>query len=121
MTQALSLGDSLLVTLVGLSIVFAGLIILICLIKVLVTITTGTGKKKEAPKAAAPAAPAAAPAPAAAAVDVTDDDALIAVITAAVACMMDEGSAFTVRRVRRISNAPAWQKAGREEQVYSRF
>ena len=33
--------------------------------------------------------------------------------------MMDDGTAFTVRHVRRLSTAPAWQKAGREEQVYS--
>ena len=64
---------------------------------------------KSAP--AAPAAPVAA----------ENDDALIAAITAAIACYMEEGVGFTVRRVRRISNAPAWQKAGREEQIYSRF
>ena len=51
-----------------------------------------------------------------------DDSELIAVISAAVAMMMEDGSAFiTVRRVRRVQNAPAWQKAGREVQVYSRF
>ena len=50
-----------------------------------------------------------------------NDDALIAAITAAIACYMEEGVGFTVRRVRRISNAPAWQKAGREEQIYSRY
>ena len=54
-------------------------------------------------------------------VPVADDSELIAVISAAVAMMMEDGSAFTVRRVRRVQNAPAWQKAGREEQVYSRF
>ena len=49
------------------------------------------------------------------------DDTLIAVISAAVAAMMEDGSAFTVRRIRRVSNATAWSRAGREEQVYSRF
>ena len=34
---------------------------------------------------------------------------------------MEEGNGFVVRRVRRISNTPAWSKSGREEQVYSRF
>jgi len=33
----------------------------------------------------------------------------------------EEGKTFRVRRVRRISNASAWNKAGREEQIYSRF
>ena len=124
MTQSLDLGNSLMVALIGMLIVFFGLIVLFAMINILTKATEGMGKpkaKKEAapapaPKAAEPAAPVAA-APAA---DVTDD-ALIAVITAAVACMMDDGSAFTVRRVRRVSNSPAWQKAGREEQIYSRF
>lgn len=116
----LSIGNSLLVAVVGIAVVFLGLCILIALIWVLAKATESMGKKKEAPKPAAPApAPVAAPVVEETAAE--NDDALIAVITAAVACMMDEGSAFTVRRVRRISAAPAWQKAGREEQIYSRF
>ena len=77
----------------------------------------------EKPAASAPA-PAPAPVPAAPVAEtqpVQADDALIAVISAAVAAMMEEGSAFTVRRIRRVSNASAWSRAGREEQVYSRF
>ena len=111
--------ESLIVTATGIVIVFAGLIILIGLIKVLVMVTSGMGKKKEKP-AAAPA-PAPAPEPVAEEVVEQNNDELIAVITAAVACMMEDGSAFTVRRVRRVNNTPAWQKAGREEQIYSRF
>ena len=30
-------------------------------------------------------------------------------------------SGFVVRSIRRINNAPAWNRAGREEQVYSRM
>ena len=115
----LSIGNSLLVAVVGIAVVFLGLCVLIGLIWVLAKTTESMGKKKEAPKAVTPA-PVAAPAPVLEEVP-ANDDALIAVITAAVACMMDEGSAFTVRRVRRINSAPAWQKAGREEQVYSRI
>ena len=113
--------ESLIVTLTGIVIVFFGLIILIGLIKVLTMATSGMGKKKEKAKVAE-AAPAPAPAaePVAETVEANNDE-LIAVITAAVACMMEDGSAFTVRRVRRINNTPAWQKAGREEQIYSRF
>ena len=69
-------------------------------------------------------APAPAPVPAAPVAEtqpVQADDALIAVISAAVAAMMEDSSAFTVRRIRRVSNATAWSRAGREEQVYSRF
>lgn len=107
----------LIVALIGIAIVFCGLVVLIGLIK-LITIATQPRKKAEPAPTPAPApvaqASAAAPAPA-------QDDALIAVITAAVAAMMEDGAAFTVRRVRRVANAPAWQRAGREEQAYSRF
>lgn len=115
----LSIGNSLLVAVVGIAVVFLGLCILIGLIWVLAKATESMGKKKEEPKAAPAPAPVAEPVVEEVAAE--NDDALIAVITAAVACMMDEGSAFTVRRVRRISAAPAWQKAGREEQIYSHF
>ena len=56
-----------------------------------------------------------------------NDDALIAVISAAIAAMWqaDEGAApqggFVVRRVKRINTAPAWQKGAREEQMYGRM
>lgn len=109
------------VTAIGILIVFFGLILLIGLIKLVSIVTSESPKpKKEKKVEAAPvAAPVAvaAPVPAAPA----QDDALIAVITAAIAAAMENGAAFTVRRVRRISNSPAWQKAGREEQTYSRF
>ena len=116
-----SFGESLLVMVVGIAVVFMGLVILIALIKVLGKVTENMGKAK-APKAAPAPAPApVAPAPVVEETVEEDDDALIAVITAAVACMMEEGTGFTVRRVRRIAAAPAWQKAGREEQICSRF
>ena len=84
------------------------------------TANLGKGGKKGKKQAEAPA-PAPVAAPVVEEVPVADDSELIAVISAAVAMMMEDGSAFTVRRVRRVQNAPAWQKAGREEQVYSRF
>ena len=34
--------------------------------------------------------------------------------------VMGEGK-FVVRHIKRINNAPAWNRAGREEQIYSRF
>lgn len=111
-----NLGFGLIVTLIGMLTVFFGLVLLIGLIKLMENATANLGKggKKAKKQAEAPApAPVAAP--------VVEDSELIAVISAAVAMMMEDGSAFTVRRVRRVQNAPAWQKAGREEQVYSRF
>ena len=109
------------VALVGMSTVFVGLIILIGLIKLMEMIMTGGKGKKKAE------APAAAPAPVAEeAVEETDDDELIAVIAAAVAAAMEQAgeentTGFVVRSIRRINNAPAWNRAGREEQVYSRM
>lgn len=107
------------VTAVGMLVVFFGLIVLIGLIKIMTMLSQS--KKPKEKEAVAPA-PVAAPAP----VEVeaaapTQDDVLIAVISAAVAAAMGEETGFVVRRVRRISNAPAWQRAGRDEQVYSRF
>lgn len=77
--------------------------------------------REEPEKAVAVPAPAAEPVVEAAA---QEDTALIAVITAAIAAILDGEKApggFIVRHVRRVSNAPLWQRAGREEQTYSRF
>lgn len=112
------------VTLVGIGTVFVGLIILIALIKLMEKVmNAATGKQK----VAAPA-PAAAPVPAEEEeqAEETDDDELIAVIAAAVAAAMEQAgeentTGFVVRSIRRINNAPAWNRAGREEQVYSRM
>lgn len=120
MKESLTVFDSLLVTVIGMAIVFMGLVILIFLIKALVKLTEG--KKKQASPAPA-AIPAAVPSREAEPVyeDVTDDTALVAAITAALCVVMEgETSGFTVRRVRRVANASPWQRAGREEQIYSR-
>ncbi len=108
------------VAVLGMLTVFAGLVILIAFISLLSKFTGKDNKKKnntpsgEVKKAEeAPAAPAAAP------VEGIPAD-VIAAITAALSVVMGEGK-FVVRHVKRISNAPAWNRAGREEQVYSRF
>ena len=110
------------VALVGIGTVFVGLIILIALIKLMEKVmNAATGKQKAAaPAPAAPAPVAEEP------VEETDDDELIAVIAAAVAAAMEQSgeentTGFVVRSIRRINNAPAWNRAGREEQVYSRM
>ena len=124
----------------GMLTVFAALIILIGLVKVLEKCVSGEAlalvKGKAGAKEAArfrneSGAPAAAPEVVNKAV--RDDGELIAVITAAVAAMLEAEAAvsgaeageapkgFVVRSIRRISNAPAWNRAGREEQVYSRM
>ena len=109
---------------VGILTVFVALIILIGLIKVMELVIGGMTKKKAAP-APAPAAPAPAPVIEETAEE-EDEGELIAVIAAAVAAAMEaagaeEPTGFVVRSIRRVNNAPAWNRAGREEQVYSRM
>ena len=109
---------------VGILTVFVALIILIGLIKVMEIVVGGVTKKKAAP-VPAPAAPAPAPAIEETAEE-EDEGELIAVIAAAVAAAMEaagaeEPTGFVVRSIRRVNNAPAWNRAGREEQVYSRL
>ena len=114
----------LLVTAIGIGIVFFGLVVLIGLIKLISAATANLGQKKNKKAAPVPApqpVPAPVSEPVAEEAPAQDDGALIAVITAAIAAMLDDGSAFVVRKVRRVSNVPAWSKAGREEQIYSRF
>ncbi len=110
------------VTLIGMIIVFFGLVILIVFINLLKP--RGGKKKADVPQAAPRVI--AEPVEVIAAEEPQNDDALIAVITAAIAAMLGgqegaEGNGFVVRHVRRISNGSAWQKAGREEQTYSRL
>ena len=65
-----------------------------------IVMASATGKKKAAaPAPAAPAPVAEEP------VEETDENT----------------TGFVVRSIRRINNAPAWNRAGREEQVYSRM
>ncbi len=64
-------------------------------------------------------APQEAPAPVAADPGVSAD--VIAAITAAVSAVWQEESGFIVRRVRRIHTAPAWNRAGRDDQIFSRL
>lgn len=97
----------------GIIVVFLGLILLILTISVMKLFRS----RKEQPviheKAPAPVIPAEPQPP-------MNDDAVIAVITAAIAAVWQgETSAFVVRRVRRVHNAPAWNTTARDEQLYS--
>ena len=104
-TAPLAFTDSLLVMVIGMLIVFGGLAVLIGLIKLLILITDRmTGKKKQA--AAAPAMPAQIPPRQEKSIEEApqqEDGELVAVITAAIACMLDQSQSFVVRRVRRIT------------------
>lgn len=103
------------VTLLGMVVVFVGLIILIVCVKG-ISLLSRTGEKKQKPVSIdAPAL--AAPAPTAE--GISPD--VIAAITAAVAAVWQGEQGFVVRHIKRVSNAPAWNRAGREEQTYSRY
>jgi Na+-transporting methylmalonyl-CoA/oxaloacetate decarboxylase gamma subunit len=120
------------VTALGMITVFSGLVILIMFLKLLGAFS-GTGKKEKKQKAPAKAQPAKASdanevpgevmAAITAALAMNNEAAsaeVVAAISAAITMVMG-GEKFVVRHVKRISNAPAWNRAGREEQVYSRF
>ena len=117
--NALSYGG--ITAVIGMFIVFLGLTILICAVKIMGAVFAGVTAKKQAKARAAvvekPAAPAPAPAAAPEPVveDVTDDSELIAVIAAAIAAFDNSGKSLVVRRVRKVSG---WNRASRTEQVY---
>ena len=96
-------GTSLLVAVIGMVVVFFGLVILIMLIKLMGALTGNMGKK-EAPKAApAPVAAApAAPAPVGKLSPAKFDDETVAVITAAIAAVRGEGYPFQIKRIVRV-------------------
>ena len=116
-----TLGYGGIVAVIGMLIVFLGLIILIVCISVMGKIFQASQNKK----AAAAAAPAPAPAPAAAPAPVVepvveeapaaDDAQLIAVIAAALAAFDNGNKRLVVRKVRRVSG---WNEAARSENLY---
>lgn len=96
----MTFANSLLVAVVGMLVVFFGLVVLIMLIK-LMGVLTGNMGKKEAPKAA-PAPVAAAPAPVGKLSPAKFDDETVAVITAAIAAVRGEGYPFQIKRIVRV-------------------
>ena len=108
----------------GMITVFAGLVILIVFITLLTKATTAGGKKKPEPKAAEPKPvekkEESIAAPAASVNDCGPSPEVVAAIAAALTAIMGEGK-FAVKHIRRINNAPAWNRAGRDDQIYSRF
>ena len=103
--------DSLMVALVGMLVVFFGLVILIMLIKGMGALTGGMGKKTAtAETPAVPAAAVAAPAvveslikPDAQIKSAKIDPQTVAVLTAAIAATRGEGYPFKIRRIVRVN------------------
>ena len=111
--EALSVGGQ--VTLIGLIIVFSVLIILMCVLVVMRVVLTRNDKK--------PAEVKAEPAAKEIAVQEEDDEELIAVLTAAIAASLNTSTYnLNIKSFKRIgNNAPAWNKAGLNETINSRF
>ncbi len=102
--ETLTFAETLLVAVVGIAVVFFGLVILIALIKIMGALTGNMGKK-EAPKAApAPvvAAPVAAPAPEGKLSPAKFDNETVAVITAAIAAVRGDDYPFQIKRIVRV-------------------
>lgn len=100
--ETLTFAETLLVAVVGMLVVFFGLVVLIMLIK-LMGVLTGNMGKKEAPKAApAPVAVASVAAPVGKLSPAKFDDETVAVITAAIAAVRGEGYPFQIKRIVRV-------------------
>ena len=114
-----TLGYGGIVAVIGMLIVFLGLIILIVCISVMGKIFQASQNKKAAAAAAPAPAPAAAPAPVVEPVveeaPAADDAQLIAVIAAALAAFDNGNKRLVVRKVRRVSG---WNEAARSENLY---
>ena len=105
------------VALIGMLVVFAGLCVLVTSIKLI------EAALKRGSKPSLPTTGNTAPEPAGRKSGAQVIDPLPAIIAAAVAAALggESSSGFVVRRVRRVRGAPAWNRAGREEQIYSRL
>ena len=114
----------------GMITVFAGLIILIVFITILSKFNAATeGKKKNEPKSGKVKADNGSEVPGEVLAAITaalamNNESVPADVVAAIAAALNVvmgDTKFVVKHVKRIHNAPAWNRAGREEQIYSRF
>lgn len=104
---------------VGMLVVFSGLVLLILFLKLFEIIFQDRRKKLPDAKPAAEAPTIALAETPTQSSEIAPE--VIAAITAAISAVWQENTGFTVRRVRRIHTAPAWNRAGRDDQIYSRL
>ena len=119
----MNLSFGLSVAAVGLLVVFSGLILLILCLKLLEVLFKDRQKKLPVVKTEAPTAALRVLPVQSETVPEGIAPEVIAAITAAVSAIWQEQeeTGFIVRRVRRIHSAPAWNRAGRDDQIYSRL
>lgn len=104
---------------VGILVVFAGLILLILFLKLFEVLFMERKKKLPEAKPLETAPTIALAETPAQNSEIAPE--VIAAITAAISTVWQENTGFIVRRVRRIHTAPAWNRAGRDDQIYSRL
>lgn len=118
-TPSEMLGYGLIVTLVGMSIVFVVLIGLAYMLNALKLLSNkGTAEKKteivKLEKTEESAEVISMPA--------EDEGELIAVISAALAAVMGSSSNLVIKSINRVEdNAPVWARVGRQEQMFNRL
>lgn len=121
MGDYISIGDSLVITVFSMVVVFVGLIVLAMLISVLKNI----GGKKQVATTKESVAPTKAKEPVVEKVkeSTTNDEELVAVIAAAVAASLGVSiPEVNIKSIRRIpQSTPTWAVAGRQEQVYGKY
>lgn len=111
----------LLVTIVGMVIVFVGLLLLIAIINVQAGAFRLFGNSKK-DGAAEKKAQTPCQLQRRACAQSEDEEEIAAVIAAAVAMFEENGTGLRVKSIRRVgSNAPAWNAAGRREYLGSRY
>ncbi|MGN0162599.1 MAG: OadG family protein [Candidatus Ornithomonoglobus sp.] len=118
LSQAFSMGGETVV--IGLSIVFGVLLILMCVLYIFGLIFNRKPKKTEA---SAPATAAEPVIEETAAEETEDEEELIAILTAAVAASLNTSTYnLQIKSYRRISdNRPAWNRAGLRETIGNRL
>ena len=119
MSTSDKVAGALIVTVLGMLITFIVLLILWGLIAIMTKMMYKPVTQKSAVQPAPAAAPAESPA---AAVDTEEDEALVAVITAAIAASMQRPiQTIIVKNIKRTENRmPAWANVAKHEQLDSR-
>lgn len=102
------------------------LVVFVCLVLIIVVITVLARILKDKPQEAVPQKTVEIEVPQQVvqpeAVQPVADEELLAVLTAAVAAAMGPSKPnLVVRSYRRINNAPAWERASKNEQIFNKF
>lgn len=120
MGDIISFGDSLIITVFSMAVVFLGLIVLAMLISVLKSISV---EKKEVQKDAIPTVKSSEDIVNNTEETKTDDEELVAVIAAAIAASLGVNVPdINIKSIRRIpQSSTAWSSAGRQEQIYGKL